>query len=142
MLVKLIVRHEGFTHPFDKTFNIEVQSLESVINSAEANSLESVINVIKHYEKQGLDKTSLFYEEECILCNNTSPDHEIITQEIPADVLISGRNLVKKQYPSRVLSRSSKSQSQEPTCSECGEILVRNGACYKCLNCGATSGCS
>jgi len=29
-----------------------------------------------------------------------------------------------------------------PTCPECGSIMVRNGACYKCLNCGATSGCS
>ena len=29
-----------------------------------------------------------------------------------------------------------------PACSECGTITVRNGACYKCPNCGATSGCS
>ncbi|MGZ5426607.1 MAG: hypothetical protein ACXWE1_05315, partial [Thermoanaerobaculia bacterium] len=29
-----------------------------------------------------------------------------------------------------------------PTCHECGSLMVRNGACYKCLNCGATSGCS
>jgi ribonucleoside-diphosphate reductase alpha chain len=29
-----------------------------------------------------------------------------------------------------------------PSCSDCGAIMVRNGACYKCLNCGATSGCS
>ena len=29
-----------------------------------------------------------------------------------------------------------------PACHECGSIMVRNGACYKCLNCGATSGCS
>jgi ribonucleoside-diphosphate reductase alpha chain len=29
-----------------------------------------------------------------------------------------------------------------PACSECGSITVRSGACYKCPNCGATSGCS
>jgi len=29
-----------------------------------------------------------------------------------------------------------------PPCSECGAIMVRNGACYACINCGATSGCS
>ena len=29
-----------------------------------------------------------------------------------------------------------------PPCSTCGSIMVRNGSCYKCLNCGATSGCS
>jgi ribonucleoside-diphosphate reductase alpha chain len=29
-----------------------------------------------------------------------------------------------------------------PVCFECGALIVRNGACYKCLNCGSTSGCS
>src|SRR5262249_2007695 len=33
-------------------------------------------------------------------------------------------------------------QSDAPSCSDCGSIMVRNGACYKCLNCGSTSGCS
>jgi len=35
-----------------------------------------------------------------------------------------------------------KQQSDAPACSECGAIMVRNGSCYKCLNCGITSGCS
>jgi ribonucleoside-diphosphate reductase alpha chain len=29
-----------------------------------------------------------------------------------------------------------------PTCASCGSIMVRNGSCYKCMNCGDTSGCS
>jgi ribonucleoside-diphosphate reductase alpha chain len=29
-----------------------------------------------------------------------------------------------------------------PLCSECGSIMTRNGSCYKCENCGGTSGCS
>jgi len=29
-----------------------------------------------------------------------------------------------------------------PSCSECGMLMVRNGSCYKCENCGSTSGCS
>jgi ribonucleoside-diphosphate reductase alpha chain len=33
-------------------------------------------------------------------------------------------------------------QADAPPCSECGEIMVRNGACYVCVNCGSTSGCS
>lgn len=32
-------------------------------------------------------------------------------------------------------------QSDAPPCPECGAIMVRSGACYKCNNCGATSGC-
>ncbi len=29
-----------------------------------------------------------------------------------------------------------------PACAECGGIMTRNGSCYKCENCGGTSGCS
>jgi ribonucleoside-diphosphate reductase alpha chain len=29
-----------------------------------------------------------------------------------------------------------------PSCSDCGAIMVRNGSCYRCMNCGSTSGCS
>jgi ribonucleoside-diphosphate reductase alpha chain len=33
-------------------------------------------------------------------------------------------------------------QADAPSCPECGSIMVRNAACYKCLNCGTTNGCS
>ena len=33
-------------------------------------------------------------------------------------------------------------QSDAPACPDCGAIMVRNGSCYKCLNCGSTTGCS
>jgi ribonucleoside-diphosphate reductase alpha chain len=32
--------------------------------------------------------------------------------------------------------------SDAPVCAECGSIMTRNGSCYKCGNCGGTSGCS
>ncbi len=32
--------------------------------------------------------------------------------------------------------------ADSPSCADCGSIMVRNGSCYKCLNCGSTSGCS
>jgi ribonucleoside-diphosphate reductase alpha chain len=35
-----------------------------------------------------------------------------------------------------------KPQGDAPSCSDCGALMIRNGSCYKCLNCGATSGCS
>jgi ribonucleoside-diphosphate reductase alpha chain len=34
------------------------------------------------------------------------------------------------------------SQADAPPCHVCCSIMMRSGACYKCLNCGATSGCS
>src|SRR5262245_28955579 len=35
-----------------------------------------------------------------------------------------------------------RAQSDAPPCHYCGSIMVRNGACYRCANCGSTSGCS
>ena len=33
-------------------------------------------------------------------------------------------------------------QEDAPPCSMCGSIMVRSGSCYKCANCGSTSGCA
>lgn len=35
-----------------------------------------------------------------------------------------------------------KVQEDAPPCSDCGALMVRSGSCYKCLECGSTSGCS
>jgi ribonucleoside-diphosphate reductase alpha chain len=33
-------------------------------------------------------------------------------------------------------------QADAPPCPECGSITTRNGACYRCANCGTSIGCS
>jgi ribonucleoside-diphosphate reductase alpha chain len=33
-------------------------------------------------------------------------------------------------------------QEDAPPCTMCGAIMVRSGSCYKCVNCGSTSGCA
>ena len=33
-------------------------------------------------------------------------------------------------------------QMDAPACKECGAIMTRSGSCYRCANCGSTSGCS
>jgi len=33
-------------------------------------------------------------------------------------------------------------QVDAPSCSDCGSIMVRSGTCYRCPNCGISSGCS
>jgi len=37
---------------------------------------------------------------------------------------------------------SFQNQLDAPPCAECGSIMVRSGSCFRCHNCGATSGCS
>jgi ribonucleoside-diphosphate reductase alpha chain len=48
------------------------------------------------------------------------------------------------KVPARSGSSFAAIQNQEdaPPCSTCGSIMVRSGACYKCTNCGTTSGCA
>src|SRR6266436_6441071 len=53
-------------------------------------------------------------------------------------------NKVSLDAMQAALSASKLTNAHEgaPTCSECGMLMVPNGACYKCENCGSTSGCS
>ena len=50
------------------------------------------------------------------------------------------------QRMSSALERNEKvvfqTQADAPPCHECGSIMIRSGSCYKCLQCGSTSGCS
>jgi ribonucleoside-diphosphate reductase alpha chain len=71
---------------------------------------------------------------------------KFLTKEEQAEVgvlvdapLESGNDEVEDKRKS---SFSFTAQEDSPPCPDCGSIMVRNGSCYKCLNCGATSGCS
>ena len=59
-------------------------------------------------------------------------------QEVRMDVQIGGLNGngASAQKLTFVVN------ADAPACSDCGSITVRSGACYKCMNCGATTGCS
>ena len=56
----------------------------------------------------------------------------------------SGTVELKGHAPTPVVSKFAAIQNQEdaPPCTTCGSIMVRSGACYKCANCGTTSGCA
>ena len=43
---------------------------------------------------------------------------------------------------SAVSAAAKSMQSDAPACNTCGHITIRNGTCYKCLNCGNSMGCS
>jgi ribonucleoside-diphosphate reductase alpha chain len=44
--------------------------------------------------------------------------------------------------PETEASRPRAAIDDAPSCSECGMLMTPNGSCYKCSNCGSTSGCS
>ncbi len=60
--------------------------------------------------------------------------------EVQLKLINGGANGMSKPDPND--ERSFVTQSDAPPCTECGAIMVRRGACYSCLNCGATSGCA
>jgi ribonucleoside-diphosphate reductase alpha chain len=44
--------------------------------------------------------------------------------------------------PSTASFAAMQNQEDAPPCTTCGSIMVRSGSCYKCSNCGTTSGCA
>ncbi len=46
------------------------------------------------------------------------------------------------QQPNALDQQLGEMMGDAPMCDKCGHITVRNGACYKCLNCGNSMGCS
>ncbi len=54
--------------------------------------------------------------------------------------------VAEEETPQDAVTAAEKSvyvqQADAPLCTDCGSLMIRNGACYKCANCGATSGCS
>lgn len=47
-----------------------------------------------------------------------------------------------KPAAGQTLTSTFVNQGDAPTCPNCGHVAVRNGACFKCLNCGESLGCS
>ncbi len=83
---------------------------------------------------------------------DTSATAELQIEDIPRDVSVktedSAQTSLLDAQPTTApqmqptLTSTFDNQSDAPACDTCGSMMVRNGACYKCLNCGATSGCS
>jgi len=59
---------------------------------------------------------------------------------VPAPILST--HAATESHRSALVSSMSQMQADAPACDACGTITVRNGTCYKCLNCGASMGCS
>jgi ribonucleoside-diphosphate reductase alpha chain len=50
--------------------------------------------------------------------------------------------LITRQRTSALTDALAEAQSDAPACDVCGNVTVRSGTCYKCLNCGNSMGCS
>ena len=70
----------------------------------------------------------------------TSIDHEDDIEGQPAPSIEDEVSALVRQASDQ--DHVFTNQSDAPPCPNCGEIMIRNGSCYKCQNCGSTSGCS
>ena len=72
------------------------------------------------------------------------PHDQQVNLPIPVDTPLNGNgNHALKDQIQEDLERSVyQAQSDAPSCSTCGSLMVRNGSCYVCRECGASSGCS
>lgn len=64
------------------------------------------------------------------------------THATPSGVVVQLTSAIKKDASSGVSGHLSGMMGDAPFCDHCGHITVRNGSCYRCLNCGNSMGCS
>jgi ribonucleoside-diphosphate reductase alpha chain len=67
-----------------------------------------------------------------------------VKEEMNAPVVAAGGNgeAAGEATPQRVDEQFRAMSDDAPACDRCGHITTRNGACYRCHNCGNSMGCS
>jgi ribonucleoside-diphosphate reductase alpha chain len=65
----------------------------------------------------------------------------VTTETVPPVVAATPASLLIPAEP-EASTRPRAAIDDAPSCSECGMLMTPNGSCYKCANCGSTSGCS
>jgi len=107
-------------------------------------------------ERSTLDLTTDISDDETIVERQHSISEFKVTKPTTATVSVPVKKAeTKKADAPRVMLTVIKSGSMEafnqaakgqmgdaPACSTCGNITIRSGTCYKCLNCGNSMGCS
>ena len=79
-----------------------------------------------------------FISSDYLKLNGAAPE---VTVTAPMQTTLAMPSTIKSTEPAGSRTPSNAHEGA-PTCSECGMLMIPNGACYKCENCGSTSGCS
>jgi ribonucleoside-diphosphate reductase alpha chain len=115
--------------PFEKTETVEpVQESEPVEFVQKTETVEPVQEVDSPSNIQNNESTSIIQETQFV-----TKIEEVDTVESPEAVSNSVTTVQE------VLGDM---MGDAPACYDCGHITIRNGSCYKCLNCGNSLGCS
>ena len=71
-----------------------------------------------------------------------SAEHQQAMGVVSIEASAKGDTAPVAQPKTQAFGPTFKSQADAPSCHYCGSIMTRNGSCYRCANCGSTSGCS
>jgi ribonucleoside-diphosphate reductase alpha chain len=93
----------------------------------------------EHMRLAELPTTSLSYTKEA-MARSAAMSEGLESTSAPAPVRAAPRDT--KEAASPLDAHLDAMMGDAPVCDVCGHITVRNGACYKCLNCGNSMGCS
>jgi len=63
-------------------------------------------------------------------------EEEVATEATKASAVAGARDTPTQAH------KPTSAAEDAPSCSTCGMLMVPNGSCYKCVNCGSTSGCA
>jgi ribonucleoside-diphosphate reductase alpha chain len=70
------------------------------------------------------------------------PDSELTAPAVPRATPPPAAASTPPGKPRTSEFAAMRNQEDAPPCSTCGSIMIRSGSCYKCANCGTTSGCA
>ncbi len=68
----------------------------------------------------------------------------VLTPQVRARLAVEAEHSSSSEEPKKLSGTRDTyvNQADAPVCPDCGAIMVRNGSCYRCFNCGGTTGCS
>src|SRR5688572_14815073 len=71
-------------------------------------------------------------------------EEPVVSVSVPesSPVAAPAERVVAETRPKTSEFAAMRNQEDAPPCSTCGSIMIRSGSCYKCSNCGTTSGCA
>jgi ribonucleoside-diphosphate reductase alpha chain len=81
-------------------------------------------------------------KETIILKDYGAKESQMSLPNMPKAKQDAGQQVAQTQTTSSADQLLAGMMGDAPPCPTCGHITIRNGSCYKCLNCGSTTGCS
>ena len=87
-------------------------------------------------------RTDFLHVKPNVVGDEVNTDIEETNEAIPFDIIVNDHKNDNGHSENVVNSTLFNLMGDAPNCDICGHITVRNGSCFKCLNCGNSLGCS